>query len=261
MIIKVQNDLDGVGVLVTRAERQAGPLSRLIANHGGRPVRFPAMKICGPRDPGPVNAILDDLENFQIAIFISPNAVWFGLSLCDLPTGIKIGAVGKGTALALEQAGLTVDIVPEERSDSEALLSTQELKAARGSRIVIFRGNGGRPMLGDILRQRGAEVVYAEAYRRVCPKMDATALIESWPREIQIVTATSIDLLNNLITMLGSDGLEHLRQTPLIVISERMCILARNIGCKHIIFAEGAGDQKLLLAVSEWARSRTIEAV
>jgi len=251
------HDLAGVGVLVTRAAHQADPLCESIAAHGGLPISFPAIEIREPKDIVQTRKHLAHLSSFDLAIFISPNAVRCGLALLEdqatLGT-LAIGAVGKSTARALAQAGIAVNIVPQDRSDSEALLMASELTNVAGQRIAIFRGDGGRPLLGDTLQQRGAEVVYIEVYHRAQPDADEAKLLAFWQQSVQIVTATSNDVLNNLVAMLGIVGMKKLRTTPLVVISERMRIRAQELGCRHVILACGADDQSVLEAISNWIK-------
>ena len=252
-------DLTGIGVLVTRAIHQAGPLCDLIQAQGGTPQLLPALEISDPLDPTPIQTLLAQLDRFDIAIFISPNAVTHGLAQLPghtLPPDLKIGAVGAGTARALQYAGVGTHIVPEDRFDSEALLATPALQQVTGRRIIIFRGEGGRPLLGDSLRQRGAEVVYAEVYRRVRPETDVSELLSRWSSDVQIVTTTSNDILNNLSQMLGEEGASRLQTTPVVVISERMSIRAQELGCKQVILAHGADNQAILEALCRWAASR-----
>jgi len=242
-------------VLVTRAAHQSAPLCKLIRSHGGHPITFPALEICGPENPGITQSQLARLDCFDIAIFISPNAVIHGLAMLKERTPLNrliIAAVGKSTAHTLEQAGLTVDITPTDRFDSEALLETPELQHVAGHEIIIFRGNGGRPLLGDTLQQRGAAITYAEVYQRTCPTADPTELLTIWSTSVQVVTTTSIDILNNLATLLGAKGMQKLRNTPLLVISERMQIEAQKLGCQNIILSQRADDPSLLKALCNW---------
>jgi len=62
-------------VLVTRPREQASGLAALILEAGGEPILFPAIEIAGPADPNPFFGMADRLEQFDLAIFISPTAV------------------------------------------------------------------------------------------------------------------------------------------------------------------------------------------
>jgi uroporphyrinogen-III synthase len=122
-----------------------------------------------------------------------------------------------------------------------------------GQQVLIVRGEGGRPLLGDSLRARGAKVGYAEVYRRVRPQADIAPLIARWSGEIDLVTATSAELLDNLVGMLGEAGWPLLRRTPLLVISERMRDAAERLGFETILLAPGADDASLLDAICSWS--------
>lgn len=245
--------------MVTRAAHQSAPLCELVRSHGGHPVVFPALEILPPENLDAAQSQLAQLDRFDIAIFISPNAVNHGLAMLEKRTrlnNLKIAAVGKSTACALEQAGLTVDITPTDRFDSEALLACPELYRVKGIKIIIFRGNGGRPLLGDTLQQRGAVVTYAEVYRRSCPAADPAGLLSGWSTTVQVVTATSIDILNNLAILLGSEGAEKLHRTPLLVVSERMRVEAQKLGCQNIILAQRADDESVLKVLCDWVATK-----
>ena len=245
-------NLSGAGILVTRAAHQAGPLCDLIGTHHGRPVRFPAIEISGPRDPGLAGRLLGAVANFDIVMFISPNAVSRSVGLLPaggIPPAVKVAAVGRGTAKSLSEAGIPVDLIPEGRFDSETLLDSPALSAPEGKRILIVRGEGGRALLGDTLSERGAMVTYAEVYRRRCPQADATRLLQTWDWDVDMVTATSREILENLFHLLGPEGAERLRRTPLVVISQRMCARARELGCLQISVAQRADDPSVFEAI------------
>ena len=253
--MQTECSLNGAGVLVTRAEHQAQGLSRLISRHDGLPLRFPAVTILEPEEPQIAADLMAEIAGYQVIIFISPNAVEWGLKLLPdgIPETIEIGAVGRSTAQALAESGYPVDIVPQDRFDSEALLDTPALRSVAGKRILIVRGVGGRPLLGDTLSERGAEVTYAEVYRRQCPQTDPSLLLDRWSEQVDVVTATSNDILDNLYAMLGESGRELLLATPLIVISDRMRSHARELGFSQVILAGGADDQAVVETLCAWS--------
>ena len=91
------------------------------------------------------------------------------------PRRLQVATVGGASVRALERFGITGVVAPQGRYDSESLLDLPALAAVNGRRVVIFRGEGGRELLGETLRARGAVVEYAECYRRVRPELDRGA--------------------------------------------------------------------------------------
>ncbi len=118
-----------------------------------------------------------------------------------------MAAIGEATAQILRNSGFGSVISPRERHDSEALLALPELRSVQGENIVIFRGEGGREHLREVLEARGAHVEYMECYRRVRPGADPSALLQAWRRgEIHAVSALSAETLENFIAMIGEAG-------------------------------------------------------
>ncbi len=254
---KTDVDLGGLGVLVTRPAHQSVGLCRLIERHGGRPIAFPAMVILLPADPASAARLL--AESWDLVIYVSPNAVNFAAVLgTGLPSAGLSAAVGKGTAKALAAAGVAVDRVPD-RFDSEGLLALSDLADMGGKRVLIVRGQGGRALLGDTLARRGAEVHYAEVYRRGVPEGDPAPLLARWREDVQIVAVTSTELLQNLIRMLGVKGAALLRETPLLVISERMLEPAHQMGMRCVHLAAGADDDSIFEALRTFATAEKKE--
>jgi uroporphyrinogen-III synthase len=251
--------LAGIGVLVTRAAHQAEPLCARIREVGGIPIRFPTLAIAGPDSPDSATSLLTGIGSFDLVVFISTNAVaraFAMLKACGvpLPPGCRLAAVGKGTLRALQAERCRDVLVPETGSDSEALLDMPRMRRVDGERVLIVRGKGGRPLLGDTLRARGAQVSYAEVYRRVRPAADPAWLLECWARgKVAVVTTTSNETLDNLVNMLGAAGWELLLSTPLLVVSERMAGHARALGMTRILCAEGADEDSILRCLVAWA--------
>lgn len=244
--------LEGRGIVVTRPAQQGAELIRLIESHGGRALAFPAIEILDVDDLGRVHALIDRLESFHAAIFISPNAVNKAmpviLSRRALPAGLSVIAIGGGTARELRHHGVETAIVPE-RYDSESLLELPVLEDVEGKRIAIFRGEGGRALLADALTARGATVEYAECYRRSRPMVDAEPLVAAWARgEIDGVVATSSEGLRNLHEMLGAQGRAQLTRTTLFVPHARIESTARELGIASVVLTQ-PGDGAIAAAI------------
>lgn len=273
--------LKGRGVLVTRPAGQAERLCQLIADAGGEPVAFPTLEIRSSADPEAARALL--AERWDLMLFVSRNAVDYGVELfpVDLharlsaarqrPAGSDIGseasseagaearpllgAVGRATAAALRAKGLEPDLVPARGFDSESLLALPELTQVSGKRALILRGDGGRPLLGETLRERGAEVAFAEVYRRVMPDIDMSTELPAWRERLGFVTVSSDEVLHNLIEMLGPSHRAWLLSMPLVVISDRGGATAMQLGFRRVAVAEETSDEGILEALCRLALS------
>ncbi|MGD8957651.1 MAG: uroporphyrinogen-III synthase, partial [Chromatiaceae bacterium] len=139
------------------------------------------------------------------------------------------------------------------RMDSEGLLALPGMQDMQGRSVLILRGNGGREHLADTLRQRGAEVVQVEVYRRQTPQRNAAAasLVQNWEQLVDVVLASSNAILDNLFTMLGETGAPKLCKTPLVVVSQRMAAHAVERGCEMVDVANSARDEDVLVALCE----------
>jgi len=127
-----------------------------------------------------------------------------------------------------------------------------QLNQISGQRLVIFRGVGGRELLADTLHVRGAQVVYAECYRRVRPECDAQPLIQRWATgQIHAVTIHSAESLHNLASMLGEAGIKLLRTTPVFAPHEKIAQAAHALGIQQVIATAG-GDTGLLAGLNTW---------
>ncbi|HHJ17004.1 MAG TPA: uroporphyrinogen-III synthase [Gammaproteobacteria bacterium] len=254
--------LNGAGVLVTRPAAQADALCRLIEQQGGEVYRFPVLEIRASDRPQALADAIERLDDYDWAFFVSANAVDMALTRIleqrNWPDALNIAVVGKRSATELERFGLTADLVPEHKFNSEALLAMPPMHEVEGLRCVIFRGNAGREYLADTLRERGAEVDYVEAYQRVRPSGDAEALLQHWRAgKIDIVQVNSEESLQNLIAMLGAAGQSLLRATPLLVVSERMLPRVRALGFEQPpLLAANATDQAVLDALLAWRTSQ-----
>lgn len=214
--------LAGVGVLVTRPQHQADDLINAIERNGGTAIRFPTLQIVA-RDAAEVAAEAKQLGRPDIAIFVSSNAVRFGLPHA---ANASIAVVGPATAAAIESAGRSVDIRAASGFDSEHLLAAMQNTDVAGKTLRIIRGQDGRELLAETLRERGAVVEYLCVYERLLPEytVEATdSIITKWRcGDIDVVTAMSVASFNNLVALLPDPGGELLARTPLVTPAARV---------------------------------------
>ena len=256
--VRPPGPLQGVGVLVTRPPRQAAGLAAQLAALGATPVVFPAILILPPPDRARLDRIHATLDRYDIAIFISANAVEYGApSPQAWPKRMRTFAPGPGTAEALAAAGIHGVTIPEVSFDSEGLLMLPALNRVTGQRIAIFRGEGGRDLLGDTLRARGAVIEYVDCYRRAAPRSGAQGLVEALRAgRVHALTLTSSEGLDNLWKLLDADARPLLQRLPTFVPHPRIGSHARRLGFNAI--ATDGADAGLIAGLLEWFASHPL---
>jgi uroporphyrinogen-III synthase len=245
----------GRGIVITRPAGESQRLAALIRDAGAVPLLYPAIEICDALDPQPLEHAIQHLDEFDIAIFISPSAVEKAMTRiqarCTLPARLKCAAIGPGGVRALQKFGVSDVIAPAcgvARHDSEALLAAPQLQHMQGQRVVIFRGDGGRELLSETLIARGAMVVAVTCYRRRKPAFDAAELNAVAQRgSVAAVIITSSEGLRNLCAHLGADGVAWLSDLPIIVPHPRIAAVARELGLQQVVETV-SGDEVLAAA-------------
>jgi uroporphyrinogen-III synthase len=239
--------LVGVHIAVTRPPEQATRLTAAITDEGGQVISFPLLDIKGLENLDDFHAAITPLSQFDWAVFISSNAVQHGMPLlrqAGIPPQLKFAAIGPTTAASLQEFGIAEILTPLERFDSEALLALPALQQMQGQRVLIVRGVGGREVLADTLKQRGAEVVFGECYRRVNPQNNAHVLAQAYEEgKLQGIIVTSSEALRFLLEL--AQGAAWLQATPLFVNHARIAEQAKAAGLT--VYSSGvSGDTAML---------------
>lgn len=240
---------------MTRPEHQAENLCALIAGRGGEAIRLPALAIVAADGIDSIKNTLAGLDKFQWLIFISANAVNFAVQAnggkIDGFKLVRIAAVGQATAQALQQAGLPVDLIPEQAYNSEALLATPQMQQVSGQAVLIVRGSGGREELAAVLRDRGARVDYLTVYERALPIIDSAEVNDLLAENrLDVITVTSGEAVQNLMRLLDTHYHHKVLTLPLVVISERVRQIAAAMGFKRIVVTNSPSDAAILEAVT-----------
>lgn len=238
--------LAGRTIVVTRPQAQAAGLAMAIEAAGGQVLIFPLLHI-EAADPAQVEAAAAHLADYAIAFFVSPNAVAHALpallAAAPWPGGLTPAAVGVGTETALARFGIAGVVAPQVRFDSEALLELPEFAAekVRGKRVAIFRGDGGRELVADTLRERGASVDYVTCYHRRVPAGGAAPLVAAWAAgRLDGIVISSSEGLRNLWDMLDESCRQRLVHTPLFVPHARIAEAAHGLGLSRVVLTSPA---------------------
>lgn len=244
------------GIAITRPIDQAKKLSLLISNHGGVPISFPLIDIAPLQDYNMFDRVVNALETYDWAIFISSNAVQNGMprildKFGHLPPQLKFAAIGPVTAEELRQMGVAQVLTPQHRFDSESLLSLPEMQAVQGKRVMIVRGIGGRDVLADALKARGAHVTFAECYQRVSPQRDCTLLEQLWRnQQCHAIVVTSSEAMRYLLAMTHNGSDHWLRNLLICVNHARIAEEAEAVGLQ-VTIADAPGDDAMLACLQQ----------
>lgn len=250
--------LQDATVMVTRPEGQAGRLCQLIEEAGGRALRTPAMAI----EPIPLPAhARTAIECSDIVIVVSANAARGLASLRpDREVIPKVLAMGEATKRILKDARWPVSDDTDPQANTEALLESAALSDVDGCAILIAKGMGGRPLLWRALKARGADVEELDLYRRAAPDTLAPAIRHALVHEdVDLMTGTSTELLDNLQRLAGVEDHEVLLETPLVAGGQRVLEHARKLGfhSSHLRAATSPEDGAMFEALSEaWREIR-----
>ena len=210
-------------IAITRPAHQAEKLIKRLEADGANIIAFPLLEIIKPKYPTLIQQQVEKIAYYDMAIFISPNAVTRAFTFVDKTQlkSLKIAAVGKKTALSLREQGLSVDYFPDKIFNSESLLALSEMQQVKNKQIAIFRGEGGRDLLRDTLQHRGASVTYLNVYARRCPADNIGLLKQHYLQDkLDIIVLTSGESLSHLLRL--AKGMQWLNQVPLLVGSERI---------------------------------------
>ncbi|HVJ94930.1 MAG TPA: uroporphyrinogen-III synthase [Labilithrix sp.] len=204
--------LFGKRILVTRAREQAGRMAQLLRDRGADPVVVPTIEIHPPSDSGPMVEAASSLSRYGWVVLTSANGVerlWNEVRRQGKDarafSGAKIAAIGPGTASALEDCGLTADLVPKDHKGEGLARALSKAIGDAKPRVLVARAEVARDVVPDALRAAGCEVDVVPVYKTLAPPRPLlqalAALLEG--REIDAVMFTSSSTVEHLCDALA----------------------------------------------------------
>ena len=248
-------------VVITRPRQQAAKLAAMVRAIGREAVLLPLLEIFPLPDQSQLEQVLAGLARYAMVAFVSPNAIDAAFAhVKRWPDGVAIAVLGEGSRAALGRHGVdsanATIISPQDRtrSDSENLLQTLDLAALKGREVLIVRGQSGRELMADGLREAGAIVTTVAAYRRSVPELTPAlkhqllCLLER-DNDWIITSSEALRGLLALVEQLGSsDAVAKMQQQHVLVPHARIGEAAKTLGLTRLTLC-GSGDERLLAAL------------
>lgn len=223
--------LAGRRVLVTRPRDQADALAKALAARGARAVLFPTIEVRPVADLASLDRATDMLHAYDWIAFPSPNAVdvvfdRLSARRVRLPAGLRIAAVGPGTARAIRDRGAGVDFIPSQFVGEQL---GRELTPVEGRRILVPRAARGREELAIELAHRGGRVDEVVVYDTLPARVDPQDLREL-ELGVDIATFTSPSTVENFFALLGIRAVSVLGGASVACIGPVTAAAARAMG-------------------------------
>ena len=246
-------NLAGTTVMVTRPVEPFpswDPLIDRLVNCQARVISHPVIELTRPENDSQIEAAIRSLEQYEWVVFLSRAGVLFlkqflednGGQLSQIGSA-KIAAIGAGTALALEDCGLNVDLVPDEPSSRG--LGAALVEKTMGP-ILFFRANRGSDEIAQMLhhaRRKFEEVVVYES--RDVAAVDPQVLQQLADGKFDWVTITSSAIARSAIRLFGS----ALHQTKLVSIGPSVSKELERSGFKVAVDSEYASFESLVASL------------
>ncbi|WP_075183413.1 uroporphyrinogen-III synthase [Pantoea sp. 1.19] len=243
-------------ILVTRPAPAGDALVSRLHALGRRGWSLPLIEFAPGRELAMLPAHVRELRRGDLIFVLSQQVIgWANHTLQQQgghwPTDVDYYAIGRTTAMALHSACGQRVTWPHERETSDVLIQLPALQQLSGKRALILRGNGGRELLGETLRVRGADVHFCECYQRCDKTYNGYEEARRWrERQVDTLVVTSGEMLHQLFALIPpGDRTEWLLRCRLVVVSERLATRARELGWQTIVVADSADNDALLRAL------------
>ena len=260
--------LFGKRIVVTRPREQAADLVESLETLGATVIEAPTVRIVPPEDFAPLDAAVESVRQYDWLVFTSVNGVdYFFQRLQAGPgdarslAGVRLCAIGPGTADRLARHCLKVDLMPAEyRAEAvvEALRATGDLA---GKKFLLPRADIAREVLADDLRKLGADVTEITAYRSVPVELDRDQGPDIYrmllDKQVDVVTFTSASTVRNFVQLYGAEPVaDLLRSATIASIGPVTAEAAQQCGIQTAIMPTDYTIPGLVRAIVEYFEKR-----
>lgn len=254
--------LFGKRVLVTRPSGRAAVLSQMLRDAGADPVVAPTIRIVDPEDAAPLREAVSRIDRYRWIVLTSRNGVERLFAEIARQGGdarrlgnAKVAAIGPGTADELARFGVRPDRVPAEyrgEAVAQAILDAEN-GDLRGVPVLLARAAVARDVVPSMLRDAGAEVDVAPAYRSVPPEGEEVDRLRSLVRDraIDVVTFTASSTVSNLVELLGDGAARALAPLTVASIGPITTQTAEQLGVRVDVTARVYTNEGLVAALEE----------
>ncbi|MBT8035981.1 MAG: uroporphyrinogen-III C-methyltransferase [Verrucomicrobiae bacterium] len=191
--------LQGKRIVVTRSQEQASGLVNGLTALGADVLELPVLRIEDPVNKREFAEGVTAVHSYDWLVFSSTNGVRrffdaFFATYADARSigGVKIAAVGPGTAAAIKGYRFAADLIPERHIAEGLLEAFQEHEDIENQTILWVRPENARDILRKGLEEQHAIVDECIAYRIEAETDDPTGAAERFAEEgADLVTFTS----------------------------------------------------------------------
>lgn len=243
-------------ILVTRPSPAGEALVNRLRAMGRVAFHSPLIDFAPGNQLASLPNLLSSLNQQDLVFVLSQHAVSYAdrilrQSATNWPDTVNYFAIGRTTGLIFHRVSSLPVLYPQDGETSEMLLNLPALQRIQGKKALILRGNGGRELLAETLTERGVHVTYCECYQRSPVFYDGSEQSALWQRAgIDTLVVTSGEMLQQLYQLVP-DYYRHswLLHCNLVVVSERLAALARQLGWSAIRVAGNADNDALIRAL------------
>jgi uroporphyrinogen III methyltransferase/synthase len=251
--------LYGKRVVITRAPRQSVELAEKLIVLGALTVSLPLVAFSAPEDYRPLDEALSRLEQFDLIIFTSENAVRAVVKRGTVRGTLqnvagrrsRAAAVGPATAAAAQQAGFRVDY--QAKTHSGTALAQELGETLRGQSIFLPRSDRANPELPHLLREYGAEVTEVIAYRTVVPvNLDHEKIAAIQQGDADAILFFSPTAVEHFASVVGDSLIQSLQhKIALTAVGPITAAALNQSGVKILLVAEDTTADAVIAALEK----------